>query len=632
MVSTGRAFILTVVWYDDIAERPLSGTIPVAAQSAHLLKALYGRLAGVYFVRGSRSFAIISRCCRQVVSVSVVSIRANLAVKIGGVQDVAETFIWCANMIGTRRAYLFEAKGIQRWVMDGGRLRDIASSSALLARVARSDCDDLLGAVLDVTGFSPRWSRRAGGAFMLHYDASDEPLFERFRSLWRLTFMLAMPGLEFTEAIGEGESELEAHEAVRAPSARLSACRENSLAGLLPQGHPLTVLCGRTGRPAVEVWKPGSAHEPIDAVTLAKRRAGAAGDDVANMLSGAFGEDVIWPDRMEPTEGDNNGATFPFGGTDGWVAIIHADISALGDFYAAVGQAAQRSRDPIDTAWDASRAIEAAVAEAARVACERVLAGKVSNDGVVPARPILLGGDDITVIVRGDLALDFTEAFLESLEDESEVKLRKFAETSWAEPPPGVAVRLTAAAGVAFAGPKQPFFRLLDLAESLCGFAKRRAKQVGAEGARPPSVLAFYRVTESAISADAEGLFGRLTTPWGNLSCQPYRVGKLAAGDIADFAALRKLQGCLNADDLQPGPLRSLRSEMQQANTYQAEEKWRRWRATAKRRNKRALADLEAELRAMGADEAGVMEPLTKMLGEAKRTPVFDALEWRAIR
>lgn len=535
-------------------------------------------------------------------------------------------------MTGERRAYLFEAKGIQRWVLEGGRLRDIACASALLARVARSSGEDLLGDVMHVTGFSPTCSRRAGGAFMVHYDANQEDAFTRFRSLWRLAFMRIAPGLEFTEAIGEGRSDLEAQEDAHLPTARLSAARENSPASLLPHGHPLVALCGRTGRPAVQVWKPGSAAEPIDGITLAKRRAGKIRDDVANVLSSAFSGSVVWPDRMESEEGEDGGAIFPFGRSDGWIAVLHADISALGEFYTAVGRAAAESDEPIRATLNASEAIEAAVAGAARTACSQVLSAHVTDEGVVPARPILLGGDDITLIVRGDLALDFAEAFLEALEDESESRLKEFAEKSWLEPPPGVAVRLTAAAGIAFGGPRQPFFRLLDLADNLCGFAKRCAKAEVDDGHRPASVLAFYRVTEAAISADVENLFARLSTSWGELSCQPYRVGGLEAPAIAEFAALRTLRCRLDAEGLEPGALRVIRSEMQRENKTLAEEKWRRWRAVATRRDKRALADMDEAISLMGSEINGTTQSLNDLLGSRRRTPLFDALEWRAIR
>src|SRR5260370_20000319 len=70
-------------------------------------------------------------------------------------------------------AYLFEAKGIQRWILQGGRLRDITAASNLLARAASSDTNDLLESILGQAQFAPQFSRRAGGAFMLHYDGRD---------------------------------------------------------------------------------------------------------------------------------------------------------------------------------------------------------------------------------------------------------------------------------------------------------------------------------------------------------------------------------------------------------------------------------------------------------------------------
>ncbi len=40
--------------------------------------------------------------------------------------------------------YLFEAKGIQRYISDSGKLKDIIGASEIVFQLARSDCDDLV--------------------------------------------------------------------------------------------------------------------------------------------------------------------------------------------------------------------------------------------------------------------------------------------------------------------------------------------------------------------------------------------------------------------------------------------------------------------------------------------------------
>lgn len=541
------------------------------------------------------------------------------------------------------RAYLFEAKGIQRWLLEGGKLRDIASGSALLSWLARGDERDLLASVQAAAGFVATASRRAGGAFVLHFGdgEADSQAFDRFRALWRLTVMRLAPGLEFSEALATEATEADARKAVYEPLARYCATRQNSAASLLPLGHPLAELAGRTGRPAMEK---GDALDPdeegLDAVLLARRRAGGVlvggahphlTDRTAEILAGAFpGRSLKWPNRMEDERGVK-GVTFPFEGPDTRIAVLHADISALGDFYERLGKAAARAVDPVGVSRRASMAIEQAVADAA---CEAARTLKPAAGDVMPARPVLIGGDDVTVILRADFALEFAEAFLTALEETSRARLDALCKETGL-PEADFAISLTAAAGVAVGGAKQPFFRLLELAESLCGFAKGRAKAAAGMGNRPRSVVAFHRITESALAASAADLFQRLDTPAGRLAAQPYQVGTAGVGEFFPaLADLNALRAALDAEALRPGGLRAIRGLLQTRKTSQAENDWRRWRAMAGRRSAGALAEFDARLALVTGLEAepATVESLFKGRLAAGSTPLFDAMEWRALR
>src|SRR6266446_2330870 len=72
---------------------------------------------------------------------------------------------------GKHFAYLFEAKGIQRYILDSGPLRDLVGASDLVAGLASSDENDLIAEVLRALGVHAEgvnFSRRAGGAFCIH--------------------------------------------------------------------------------------------------------------------------------------------------------------------------------------------------------------------------------------------------------------------------------------------------------------------------------------------------------------------------------------------------------------------------------------------------------------------------------
>src|SRR5690606_5681066 len=81
---------------------------------------------------------------------------------------------------------------------------------------------------------------------------------------------------------------------------------------------------------------------------------------------------------------------------------------------------------------------------------------------LLPLRPILLGGDDLTFLCDGRVALALTEAALKAFEAEV----------------PSLG-RVTACAGVAIVPAHAPFAQAYALAEALCRHAKRRRQWEG---------------------------------------------------------------------------------------------------------------------------------------------------------
>jgi len=124
----------------------------------------------------------------------------------------------------------------------------------------------------------------------------------------------------------------------------------------------------------------------------------------------------------------------------------------------------------------------------------------------VPMRPVIIGGDDITVIIRGDFAMNFTERYLKAFQEQTEEKLaplvKNYGLTDFNE-------GLTACAGIAYIKPKYPFHYGVDLAESLCGYSKKVAKAINAKNV--PACLTFHKVHASFVTEYAEMIDTELT-------------------------------------------------------------------------------------------------------------------------
>lgn len=90
---------------------------------------------------------------------------------------------------------------------------------------------------------------------------------------------------------------------------------------------------------------------------------------------------------------------------------------------------------------------------------------KIEKD-LMPIRPIILGGDDITFVCDGRLGIFFAEKFIEYFHEQKIVKVNN----------------LTMCAGVAIVKLKFPFYRAYLLAEELCGNAKKKRFEKNDEG------------------------------------------------------------------------------------------------------------------------------------------------------
>ena len=380
----------------------------------------------------------------------------------------------------TDHAYLFECKGIQRYVFGSGRLRQVIGASDLVANIASSDRDDVLQFALDAAAPEANPSRRAGGAFCLH--AEDEESLARFRRLWRLAFGVRHPGLEFVD--GAPEPGPDPMTAEKAAYGERTAARENGAALLPPTGHPFARFNPRTGFAAVREVREGQDRTLLDAVGAPQHRS-ERDSLAARFLSEADAKTYRFPRHFEPREANDDNPVFPFVGNDRRIGFIHADLSGLGEVFRRAKETAKRPEDVFKIA----RAIEKAITKAARSACCAVLLDR-ARDGVVPARPVLLGGDDVTIIVRADLAVDFAEKFLRDME----------RETAEAFAAPGDRVRrlperLSACAGIAVVSAGHPFQAAARLADGLCDSAKKKAKQ--ADGPPWPSFLEFAVATST---------------------------------------------------------------------------------------------------------------------------------------
>lgn len=427
-----------------------------------------------------------------------------------------------------RWLYGFKTSRIQRYIMGSSRLRDIQGASYLVEELCMAkfaEAIKCLGEGVKVL------SQAAGGARV----ASDRP--EALEQLYRLWPMLAdhhAPGVSIQQAIVQIDgTEREAHEKLD----RILRGARNLPAPRLPEVPPIVLRTPRTGEPAVRHGRTRRDRtEPLDRITEKKQRAAQRlrrSASLDNRLLGDLSRDYSFAGPADD-DAPSGLAIDPHG----YIAVIHADGNRF-------GSALQSAQINGRSFADFSKELKKAIDGAAQAAVHSVLvpASRPPQDGsesVVPARPILFGGDDITIITAASLAVPFVKKFSEEFESRS----KDFG-------PGGSA--LTFASGIAFVKEKFPYDRAHLLAESLCQRAKTASR--GGGGTAPCSSVAFYRVTTS-LPGDAGQLDDELTIRDFRLFRPAYAIGSGPRNGMTSLDTLERLSAATAT--VGRGALRSL--------------------------------------------------------------------------
>lgn len=577
--------------------------------------------------------------------------------------------------------YAFEAKSIQTFIGEGGKLRDLAGGSLLVDTLASSGGDgeengggarfpDLIDGVFSGNdlGAKIRFARRAGGAFVAVSD--DREALVRFRAAYTLAVQRFAPGLRFTDAlVCEGET---LGETLDLSLIRLNASSARPIVSL-PALTSLTALAPRSGTAAVARMtgdRRSEEGELVGASIVEKRLARsflkthAKTEKLFNiglearMLPEAQRQGYRWPTELKADRADatESGIYFPGLEENAEIGVVHADGNGLGQILIGIRQALTASNW---TDWQAAAgfllAFSSKIGEATEAAVQQtvleILVPKAEPQGdikVLPARPIVLGGDDLTVIVRGDLAPHFTSRYLRLFGEATEEKLgevraglgnwdmpveiRKAVESALPE-------RLSAGGGVALVNQSHPFAQSSHLAFKLADRAKDAAKDArSGAGDVPRATMSFHRVT-TALAGEWGDIFeNELLTdaPDGIPRCLTLGVYGVEDGQQAfpPIQALYDLVSLIEPDGFPDSPLRAYLGALSDA-PYDAQRNYDRWRRIMAARNSGGLEKFDEILKRLGVPDPekepftapidDPREPEKKNERKIKPTPLLDA-------
>ena len=230
-----------------------------------------------------------------------------------------------------------------------------------------------------------------------------------------------------------------------------------------------------------------------------------------------------------------------------WIAIIHADGNGLGKVVQTIG----RNKEELSLF---SHELDTATKEAANTAYKAVSL-QFANKEIIPIRPVVLSGDDMTVIIRGCLAIKYVNAFIAAFEEKTRARLGKILKENhvFAEDKDF----LTACAGIAFIKSSYPFYYGYQLAEELCGQAKKDTKAIHGANTNhlPPSCLLFHKIQDSYIF-DYQDIVKRELTAKDGLSFKagPYYIhSQSSKKTVDDLINASELLNSENGDGIKSG-------------------------------------------------------------------------------
>lgn len=390
-------------------------------------------------------------------------------------------------------------EGIQKYICSTGKLKEMIGGSAIINYIASPDFYNPLLAELGLSEndadapSKDKYIITQANAGALRLIVFERELAENFLLRASLTLLARFPGLPFYTAVTEfAWPDGEAYEKSIDEANKAIANRRNNAP--VPRGSPLLPIlrvARLDGLPAVDREEeyfslPSQARRDPD--TLKRSR-----EELQKIVKAPTGLELVWEENLEkmlPDEADK-------------VALVCMDGNDLGKLF---GEKRERVKNlPLPERLRAmkefSETIQKCNLGAFAYACQKLIVYELqfrarknpdTNPAklVMPLRPLVMGGDDITLIVRADIALAFVEWFTEKFMDA------------------GKEHRLSLGIGMVIMPISYPFAKAFPLAESLQDSAKKLTKHLN-PGERPSSIdyLVLTEDVENNMQAVRKRLF-----------------------------------------------------------------------------------------------------------------------------
>lgn len=422
-------------------------------------------------------------------------------------------------------------EGIQKYICSSGRLKEMIGGSEIINRIGEAS---FYKPILEEIGLA---ETESAAAIAGHYIVAQAnagvaalilPSHEKARQFLEkasASLLASYPGLPFYATatafdISDDAAGREAYsEARRKADDEISKQRNHRA---VPQGSgllPILIPARLDGLPAVERdRKTGERYSLPSLARSASDLIKASRERLQKQVSAPAGVKLEWHEDLEKLVGEEGGK----------VALICIDGNDLGKLFGARLQNDGNSTlsERIASMKELSGLVRKASEGAFAKACELLADWKLETCPErpetlpMPVRPLVMGGDDLTIIAKADIALAFVIAFAAAFEEI------------------GGKEGLSVGIGMVVMDSSYPFAKAFPLAESLQDSAKKLTAHLDKE-ARPSSI--DYLVLTEDVENNAARVRQRLFTSAAGeaLTGKPFTVSKKPTQ--ADFTPLKSI-------------------------------------------------------------------------------------------
>lgn len=440
-------------------------------------------------------------------------------------------------------AILFDVQSIQKYIFANNKLKANVGASFIVDRLFEDVlCKEIIEK-LGVEADSTTWLTRSdsitslpkpvyiayigGGNALVLVENEHERLVQDIVKKFTTQVLVQYPGLkvgattgyitldgtQFSTDLGQLYKQLKANQFTLNPIVH-------------PANTGLTTICDFSGDVADTTQNFGNEKRLVATSFTSKFEAfDAANSRLKTDLFGTEATDWVFPSELEDLGQNQSTEKSKTGIND--IAIVHIDGNNMGAHFRQCKTLEERSA--------LSKRVATKTLESFKALVEWIVAKYdiidehlELKDHMLPIRPIIVGGDDITFICNARIAVQASHYLMQQLLSDKD------------------GMSISSCAGIAVIPTSYPFFRGYEMAEQLCDSAKSKMREYNAAHKINESCWMDFAFLHGETAPTLEQFFANeYSSLTGNIHFGPYRVYSATDTNATkDMEALHQLLDC----------------------------------------------------------------------------------------